>query len=115
MDEKLIMEAIRGAIVDSIKNQLGGYNSPLSPIIKNCVEKNQLAINSIINDAVSSCVSDDAFREEVKQATRTQLARNLIGRIGGELEKQVNQLKSDPTTRARITMAIDQIVKDANR
>jgi hypothetical protein len=35
----------------------------------------------------------------------------LVQRFGGELEKQVNALKSDPTTRARITIAIEEIVK----
>jgi hypothetical protein len=39
------------------------------------------------------------------------LAKVLIQRFGGEMEKQVNVLKSDPTTRARITLAIEEIVK----
>jgi len=30
--------------------------------------------------------------------------------MGGELEKQVNKLKSNPETRARITLAISDII-----
>lgn len=39
------------------------------------------------------------------------LAKTLVQRFGGEIEKQVNVFKSDPTTRARITLAIEDIVK----
>jgi len=35
--------------------------------------------------------------------------------LGGELEKQVNVLKSDPATRARITLAIEEIVKSGQK
>lgn len=66
----------------------------------------------MINDAISACVSDREFREDIRRSARSTLARVLVQRIGGEIEKQVNALKSDPTTRARITMAIDNIIRE---
>lgn len=50
--------------------------------------------------------ADDIFTT----AVRTTLAKTLVQKFGRELEKQVNALKSDPTTRARITIVIEEIV-----
>ena len=110
--DHMILDAVREGIASAVKAKIEGYDSPLKNIIHACITKNEPAIHAVINEAVVACVLDDGFREEIKQSTRTQLARNLVQRIGGELERQVNTLKSDPTTRARITMAIDAIIKD---
>jgi len=110
--DKLILDAIQEGICNAIKSKIEGYNSPLEPAIRSCVAKHETKINAIIDDAIGTCVNDDEFKAEIMASTRTQLARTLVQRIGGELEKQVNALKSSPTTRARITMAIDAIIKD---
>ena len=53
-------------------------------------------------------VKDEGFKEEIKTAG-TKLARALVQRIG-ELEKKVNQLKADPTTRARSMAAMGSLI-----
>jgi hypothetical protein len=58
-----------------------------------------------------SAMLNDEFREQIATQIRHKLASVLVARFGGELEKQVNVLKSDPTTRARITLAIEEIIK----
>lgn len=110
--DHMILDAVREGIANAVKVKIEGYDSPLKDIIKTCIAKHEPAIHAVINEAVAACVLDEGFREEIKQSTRVQLARNLVQRIGGEIEKQVNVLKADPTTRARITMAIDTIVKE---
>jgi len=41
-----------------------------------------------------------------------KLAKVLISKMSGELEKKVNELKQDPTTRAKITLAINKVMED---
>jgi hypothetical protein len=66
----------------------------------------------MLEQAVASCVGDPEFVESIRVAVRQSLAKTLVQRFGGELEKQVNALKSDPITRARITLALEEIVKE---
>lgn len=108
--DKLLLGAIKEGIASAVKAKLEGYNSPIEGTIKDCVKRHEAELHSIINEAISACVRDAAFKEDIIASTRQQLARALVQRIGGELESQVNKLKSDPTTRARITMAINAIV-----
>lgn len=109
--DDLIKNAIADAIREGVKNELlQGYNSPLNKLINDAVAAHQPAMRAVLEQGIASCLNDAEFREQLKAAVRQSLAKVLVQRFGGELEKQVNVLKSDPTTRARITLALEQIV-----
>jgi len=109
--DKTIKNSITDGIREGVKTKLTGYNSPLDKLIASAIEAHQAEFRSMLENAIASCVGNAEFREEIAQAVRHSLAKTLIQRFGGEMEKQVNVLKSDPTTRARITLAIEEIVK----
>ena len=109
--EKQVLHSIYDGIRDGVKTKLTGYNSPLDKLIASALEVNHTTFRALLEQSIESCVDNVEFRDEIKQAVRSSLAKTLIQRFGGEIEKQVNVLKSDPTTRARITLAIEEIVK----
>jgi hypothetical protein len=110
--EKLLVDAIREAIRDGIKNKMtSGYNNPFDKLIESVLVKHGDTFRAMIGEALQSCFDNADFREGIKAGVRHTLAKTLIARFGGELEKQVNVLRSDPNTRARITLAIEEIVK----
>jgi len=114
--DKLLENAIRDGIREGVKKELtSGYNSPLAKLITDSISSQTNQFRMMMESAIASCVKDLAFREEIASAVRHSLAKTLIARFGGEMEKQVNVLKSDPTTRARITLAIEEIVKTQNK
>jgi len=109
--EKSIKNAVIDGIREGVKTKLTGYNSPLDKLIAECLEKHSREFRDLLEGGIASCCTDETFRNDIQTAVRHKLAQTLIQRFGGELEKQVNVLKSDPTTRARITLAIEEIVK----
>lgn len=109
--DQLMLNAIRDGIREGVKSKLTGYSSPLEKMIESSLTKYSAEFRTMIETAIGTCVNDEKFREEIAVAVRHTLAKTLIARFGGEMEKQVNVLKSDPTTRARITLAIEEIVK----
>ena len=105
---------IKSAIFDGIKDKMRSqYNNPFDGILKSAIQDNHKEIYDLLNESIMSCMKDDEFREDVRSATRAALAKILVRRFGGELEKQVNNLKSDPATRARITLAIEEIIANS--
>ena len=113
--QQILMLSIRDGIREGVKSKLTGYNSPLDKIIESAFLTQKEGIRDLLEEGISKCLSSEAFRHDIQQAVNQNLAKVLVQRFGGEVEKQVNALKSDPTTRARITLAIEQIVKDANK
>ena len=109
--DKALKHAIMDGIREGVKSKLTGYQSPLDGLIKSALEAHSTEFRVMLERSIESCVNDPAFRDEISSSVRSQLAKTLIQRFGGEMEKQVNVLKSDPTTRARITLAIEEIVK----
>ena len=110
--EKLLENAIRDAMREAAIEKLKGYNSPLDKMLAQAIETNSTSIRGLLTEALSSAVKDADFRDELTRAVRHNLSKTLIQRFGGGIEKQVNVLKSDPATRARITLAIEQIVAE---
>lgn len=109
--EKTIKNAIVDGMREGVKAKLTGYQSPLDKLITSCLESHSTEFRSLLEAGIASCMNDAEFREDIAKAVRQKLSSTLIQRFGGEMEKQVNVLKSDPTTRARITLAIEEIVK----
>lgn len=108
--DQVFTEAIQEGLRKGIVSQLQGYNSPLSKLIETQLAERSGAIKALMESSIQSAVGDPLFVEEIQAAVRTTLAKTLVQKFGGELEKQINALKSDPTTRARITLAIEEIV-----
>lgn len=110
--DKEIFNAVRDGIRAGVSKRFTDlYNNPLDRIIKDAIERHSMAFRTLLEDSITTCMSDAEFRSDIAQAVRHSLAKILIQRFGGEMEKQVNVLKNDPTTRARITLAIEEIVK----
>lgn len=109
--EELLVNSLRDGLREAVKSKLTGYQSPFDNLIKELIAKYDTDFRSLLGGAINSAIGDEKFREEIRDAIRHNLAKTLVQRFGGELEKQVNALKSDPTTRARITLAIEEIVK----
>lgn len=105
--EQAVADGIRQGVIDKFKSS---YSSPLEKFITDCISNHSAKFRKMIDDAISSCMDDAPFQETMKSEIRKALAKTLIQRFGGELEKQVNALKSDPLTRARIVMALEEIV-----
>ncbi len=108
--DDIFTAAIREGLLKGITQQLQGYNGPLAKLIEAQLNERSAAIKALLESSIQSAVGDPIFIDEIKSAVRTTLAKTLVQKFGGELEKQVNALKSDPTTRARITIAIEEIV-----
>lgn len=111
--EKLLENCIKDGIREGVKHRLSqNYDNPLEKIIKDAIASKGNELRAMLTDAISGTIGDQEFRQEVARSVRTKLAKVLVDRFGGELERQVNQLKSDPATRARITLAIEAIVAE---
>lgn len=110
--EAQILEQVKKSMGDAITQELVGYNKPLSKLTERVIEANSNELYSLINDEFSGLLNSPGFKDSLREALNQKLAKTLISRMGGELEKQVNELKQNPQTRAKITLAISKIVDE---
>lgn len=110
--EQQILQAAKNGLADAFNKELVGYNKPLSLLVKQVIDANQSELFSLINNEVVNLIGGTDFKEALKDELNRKLARTLIERMGGELESRVNELKQNPETRAKITLAISSIVRE---
>ena len=108
--EKQVMGNVREAIGKSIVEQLSSYHSPLKALTEAVVAKHNPDLFELIDGEFSKLIGGKAFRDDLRRALNKKLARLLIEKMGGELEKRVRELKENPETRAKITLAIGEII-----
>ena len=110
--EQEIFKIAKSSVNKAIQEALCGYNSPLQKLATDVVAKHAATLSNLIDEEFTSAINADVFRAEVRAALTSKTAKSLISKFGGELEKQVNELKSNPTTRAKITIAINNIIDE---
>lgn len=108
-----VKDGLRQAVRDRLVNNYG--RSPLDNVVNEVVQQEIAQLRTVLLDAIRGAMADNSFREQIVTALRHKLAKLLVERFGGELEKQINTLKSDPATRARIVLAIEDIVSGAKQ
>ncbi len=82
-------------------------NLDAEAILKNAISD---GVRESIKNKLTSSYSDSPLNKLIAEAI-AQHGPELRAMIGDALEKQINSLKSDPATRARITLAIEDIVR----
>ncbi len=110
--DRRVLDAANKAITEAIVKELVGYKSPLSLIVERVISAHDAEIYNLVDSEVVNLLTAGDFRASLKEALNAKLARVLIQRMGGELEKTVNELKANPATRAKITLAITGIIDE---
>ena len=95
-----------------ITDSMGAYNSPLHEAVKKALSENQNRLYAMASESVRTLIDDPEFEKLMKTEMKRKLAKVLISQYGGEVEKTVAKLKADPTSRAKMTLAIDTVMND---
>lgn len=103
-----VKESIGNAISERVKQGYG--DAPLNKLIDSVVVSRQGELRALVEQCMDWALSGD-LRREIKEACAHKLARVLISKMEGEIEKQANELRSSPEVRAKITLAISGVIK----
>lgn len=113
--ERRLHDGILAAIGKATEEYLsragyGDNRSPLVRIIESEIERREPALRALIGEAIDHALSSD-FRQALRDAAAHKLARVIMSKTEGEIEKRANELRSDAAFRARLTLAIEAAIK----
>lgn len=114
--EHVIIDTVREAITTHLTKRLSeSYNSPLDPFLKACIEKHAPKIADLYDQAVVEAIKGADLRASLAEAFTHKLARVLVGKFEGEIERRAGEMRSDPTFRAKVILAIEAAVVAAQK
>lgn len=110
--EQDILNTAQIAMQDSIKAVLTGYNSPLNKLVLSVVDENSKELRNIISDSFTQVIKTTEFKESIVNAFSHKVARTIISNNDGLFDKVSNELKQDAVFKARMAMAVSNVVDE---
>lgn len=105
-----LAEQAKASVAESLKTVLTKYDSPFNKLVEQAVANHRDQFSALMDKAFDLVLADPDFTKELVDGLRQKIARVLIGKMDGEVEKKINEWKADPQRRARLTLAISGIL-----
>ena len=110
--EKLVLSNLNVAINECVKAKLIGYGSPLEKMTDEVVQSYTPQLRDIVHEALGQTINHEDFKDAVRTAFDHKLARVMVDHLASSIDKAVNAIKSDPTLKARMILAVEQIINE---
>ena len=109
--EEEILNATKTILINGIKS-LDGYSNPTKPIVISVIKEYEPSISIIFKDAIEKTIKSDNFKEVLQKLIAQRIVRELVGQSESSIARIVQKMKQDETFRARLTLAVDNIVTE---
>jgi len=86
------------------------YNSPIQKIAYEILEENREQIKKEFNKALTESLNDKEFMIMIREEFKRKVAKVLVGKLEGEVTRVVDTLRQDQALRARMILAIQEII-----
>ncbi|WP_086931560.1 hypothetical protein [Agarilytica rhodophyticola] len=107
-----VLNTAKNSVAQAISDTFSGYNNPLNKLCGSVVDSHSDELKEIFEDSIRSIVKSDDFRKSVKEAMNHKIARALVSKMEGTVDQAVNTLRQDPTIKAKMVIAIENIIKE---
>lgn len=112
--EKELIKIIKQSFGESVRKHMDDYGSPLKTMVFDALKVHEDILRSFLYEAVSQTLLDEDFRQQAKLQIKHKVAKELTSTFGeGIFKRTIEQLKSDPTLKARCILAVESIIEHA--
>ena len=113
--QEQILAQVKSSIAKAIEDELVGYNKPLNTLVDKVVRDNFEEVHEIVNRAFQTVVRTEAFETSVLEEFERKVAKILVSKLTGQVEKAVNLVNQDPRLRAKTILAIEDIIENKKK
>jgi len=110
--EQQILSKVNEGVSKAIIEAITGYASPLTLYAKQTIEKHAGEIQTIMDSALTQTISSKEFKLAVKECFTHKLAKTLMAKMEGEVEKAATLFRQDPVRRAKVIAIIEKIIQE---
>ena len=109
--EEEILNATKTILINGIKS-LDGFNNPTKSLVNSVIKEYEPSISLLFKDAIEKTIRSDNFKEELQKLISQKIVRELVSQSESSISRIVQKMKQDETFRARLTLAVDNIVTE---
>lgn len=109
--EQEIISTVKSLVINGVKG-LDGYNNPFKNVANAIIMEHEKEIKEIMNDCLENILTDGEFKAEIRKAIGQKVVREFASQSESCIARTVQKLKQDETFRARLTIAIDNLLNE---
>ena len=111
LTEKEIKEVVIEGLKEKIANRY--THQAVEDVIKEVMDEDESRekLKSFVRECLSFVKGDKAFEKMVKEEFQHKVAKSMVGKLEGTVERAVDAIRQDQTLRAEMILAIEKIVK----
>ena len=110
--EMQILSGIQHSIDASILEALKGYNSPLTKLVNEVINSRNTQLKEIITTSFDEVISLSEFKQSIVSAFSHKVAKTIISNNDGLFDKVANDLKQDSIFKAKMQIAVSNVVEE---
>jgi len=107
-----ILKSVQTSIHESIKTVLSGYDSPLKKLVFKVVDEYNQELKSLISESFAAVIRTEDFKRSILDGFSHKIARSIISNNNGLFDKVSNELKQDQTFKAKMILAVANVVNE---
>ena len=108
-------EEIKKVILDNLKEKVATrYTYQIvDDIVKEVMseEKSRTNLEKFVRECLSFLGGDKHFEKMVKEEFQHKVAKSMVGKLEGTVEKAIDAIRQNQTLRAEMILAIEKIIK----
>ena len=106
--KSLIMDSLVGKLEDRIAN---GWNNKINEVVDGVILENAGLIESKLEKMLSTALNSASFGKALQEEFNHKIAKNLVAKLEGSVEKAVEAYRSNPLLRAKLITTIEKVIE----
>lgn len=108
-------EDLKGAVYEALKEKLHSAINyvELHKMIDGVIEERQPEFDKLLNSMFDSFFKDTNVQKAMLDEFKHKVAKTMVAKLDGAVEKNVNKFRQDPAVNARLILAVEKIITEA--
>lgn len=103
---------IKDVIYNALKEKIGSAINyqELHSMIGNVIEERRDEFEKLLNKCLDKVFKDKEFEEVILDEFRHKVAKNMVAKLEGAIEKNIMKFRQDPVMNSKMILAIEEII-----
>lgn len=110
--QHIVYDAIQARVSEKLKS---GYSSPIDKFIESAIKDFGPKIETEFRELLTGCFDSTEYKAIVKEEFHRKVAKALVSKMSGAVEKSTADIMGNPELRAKVLLAMTNIIKENTR
>jgi len=108
-------DELKGIIAQALKEKVSSAINygEIHKLVDDVLMERKAEFDGLLNEMFDAFFQDADVREALLDEFKHKVAKTMVSKLDGAVEKSIAKYRQDPTTNARMILAIEKIITEA--